>query len=157
MSTFFKSVALQLSHLAKGSLLLATFPDFRVILERAREAGGTTFGNAVYSVKLSKPTSLEMLRADPFGNTYSFSLGDAVQDCEESIVFLPAVDEVARESGLRLLASQNLGQFVREHCSSGQFDDLLAHMQCLPNRGQRISREEWEVVQFYCVAAFGWI
>ena len=74
-----------------------------------------------------------------------------------SVVFLPAVDEVAREKGMRLAAVQNLGEFVRQHCASGEYDEMLVAMACLgKGGGQPISAEEWEVVQFYCVATFCW-
>jgi hypothetical protein len=61
------------------------------------------FGNSVYNLEMMKVGSTdakddasillteEQLAASPWGNEYSFSLGDAVTDCVESIVYLPAV------------------------------------------------------------------
>jgi mRNA (guanine-N7-)-methyltransferase len=145
--------------------MLATFPDYRVMCQRSVASGNATgkFGNDVYSVEFLapvngtvEPLSLDALRTKPFGTQYSFSLGDAVQNCEESVVYLPAVDEVAREKGMRLAAVQNLGDFVRQHCASGDYDDLLVQMSCLGKWGESVSVAEWEVVQFYCVATFCW-
>mmetsp|Transcript_3702 Transcript_3702/g.6593 ORF Transcript_3702/g.6593 Transcript_3702/m.6593 type:complete len:272 (+) Transcript_3702:70-885(+) len=115
-----------------------------------------SFSNDVCSVKFRE--ELPEDAADlAFGSAYSFSLGDAVQDCEEFIVPETRIKAMAAKHGLEMIVSQNLSSFVASKCH--EYESMLHSMAVVGLKTQGrppLSQAEWEAIQLYKVMVFKW-
>ena len=75
----------------------------------------------------------------------------AVEDCEEYLVHLPTLTQLAAQAGLEMLYAKNFTDFFADECEGNV--DLLERMKVLPER-DAISEAEWEVASTYMVIAF---
>ena len=109
------------SQLEPGGFFVGTTPDANVLVSRLRAAPELSFGNGRYQVDFNaRHSSKRFDAAAPFGIGYRFSLNEAVDDCEEYLVHLPAFERLARKHGLQLLFASNFTDFfaqVRRHPS----------------------------------------
>ncbi|GBG33282.1 mRNA cap guanine-N7 methyltransferase [Hondaea fermentalgiana] len=130
-------------------LLLVSTTDADVL--HARQPN---FSNKVCAVSFADP-----LPADPadiaFGSAYSFSLGDAVQDCKEFVVPEARIKAMAARHGLELVVSQNLSAFVSDKCKA--YEAMLHSMSVIGHKTQGrppMSQDEWEAIQLYKMMVF---
>ena len=143
------------SRLAAGGTFVATIPDANVLVRRLRAAPALKFGNALYSVQFAEAHLSKHFdpATGPFGLAYRFSLKEAVEDCEEYLVHMPTLRQLADDAGLELLYAKNFTEFFAEEC--GKNSELLERMKVLPpESGGRLSEEEWEVAHTYQCVAF---
>ena len=91
------------------------------------------------------------LGTDPWGVVYDFTLGegDALDECPESVAYLPALDAIAQDAGFALEVDQNVGSFVEDGAGSERYSGLLARMNVVSGHHRPISEDEWAVVSFY--------
>lgn len=114
---------------------------------------------------------------DIWGLKYYFSLGNAVQNCPEFIVPLPALNEIANKNKLILTYSKQLQNFIVDCTSTSSglnetFIDLLSVMSVLPHQQKdqrnhhnqasnkspsdlrKLTEDEWEAIGVYSVLVF---
>jgi hypothetical protein len=117
----------------------------------------------------------DVTESNVWGLKYYFSLGNAVQNCPEFVVPLPALEQVANKYDLHLIHAKQLQQFVVDCCSSGnsqssdnnnnnannnnaEFVELLDVMSVLPNMkkdgNRKLTQDEWEAIGVYSVLVF---
>ena len=103
------------SQLEPGGFFVGTTPDANVLVSRLRAAPELSFGNGRYQVAFNaRHSSKRFDAAAPFGIGYRFSLNEAVDDCEEYLVHLPAFERLARKHGLQLLFANNFTDFFAQ-------------------------------------------
>jgi hypothetical protein len=149
------------------SAVILTVPDWRVLKARlcaaSRECTGT-FGNDVYNVQFADDmrdrlvalSGEEVKEGDDmeeaaWGIKYSFDLGDAVRDCEESIVHVPSLQGVAAKHGLSVSHFQDLSSFIVHSCDEPCYRGMLGRMKACGGGGRPLSAVEWEAVSLYAV------
>ena len=134
-------------------VFVATIPDANVLVKRLRASSGLSFGNSLYRVEFSQKFASKAFAANasPFGIAYSFSLKEAVEECEEYLVHLPTLKKLARAQGLELLYAANFTDFFANEWA--HHSGLLERMKVLPTEGS-LSQEEWDVAHTYMVVAF---
>lgn len=161
-----------------GSVVLITTVDYRALAHgvpsrpNVSGLGGDrlSFGNKEFAVTMNLSAAAQLRRyyssvwvqgaeaaeaSDGFGMEYSFSLGDAVQDCEEFVVPIPTIVRMAAERGLRLVAAQNFSHLVTESCQDEANRGLLSTMKVLPTDAERaLSQHEWEINGMYASLIF---
>ena len=135
-------------------IFVATIPDANVLVKRLRAADGLSLGNSLYQVAFRPQHASKAFasNASPFGIAYTFSLKEAVDECEEYLVHLPTLKRLARERGLELLYAANFTDFFANEWQ--QHAPLLERMKVLPEDGRPLSQEEWDVAHTYMVVAF---
>lgn len=117
-------------------------------VRRLREADGLHFGNSIYSVTFDDCyASKRFPSSHPFGLSYTFSLAEAVENCQEYLVPLPTLTEIASRCGLVLEESRNFCDFFA--AESGRNLTLLERMKV-----GVVSEDQWEVSHTYMVVAF---
>ena len=114
--------------LQSGGYLLLTLPDSNEIVRRLRSSPSTHFGNEVYEVCFPEGTSKQHLAL--FGARYHFKLHGVV-DCSEFLVYLPALEHLAKRWGLRKVKYASFGQYYAERVKRPASRALLGRMQCL--------------------------
>mmetsp|Transcript_19917 Transcript_19917/g.33572 ORF Transcript_19917/g.33572 Transcript_19917/m.33572 type:complete len:1191 (+) Transcript_19917:54-3626(+) len=104
-----------------------------------------------------------------FGNVYQFSLGDAVQDCEEYIVPFEKVLEIATEVGLRVSSFKcngrdsgtpmalSMNTWISQCCLTSEGLVGLRRVMGVTgdkSAGRDMSTEEWEAISLYMCAVW---
>merc|ERR1712107_61087 len=90
-----------------------------------------------------------------FGNAYSFSLGDAVKDCQEFVVPLEEVSALAAQYGFEMCLSQNLADFVHEKAPS--YINMMHNMSVIGRKAESrgpLTLDEWQAIELYQVLVF---
>ena len=137
----------------------------------SQEEGATvSVGKGVCRLKFDADTLLKVIHPpksleDMFGLQYTFTLvegsdhaagvGEAV-DLPEWLTPIPALEELAKEAGLKLEYATNFHKFYEDRKNPMNFPaahNALYNMKVL-NRNGSISEQEWEVSRMYIAVKF---
>jgi mRNA (guanine-N7-)-methyltransferase len=136
--------------LCPGGFLVGTIPNKDELVARlqsASTAGSSSFGNRLYSVTF--PTDFDM--GSEFGCSYSFSLEDAVTNCEEYLVSKESFVKLATNLGLELVEWLTFEEFRKAYSNKPSFSQLFEDM---VTKKTEVSRDEWEIVNLYSSFVF---
>ncbi len=145
---FFENCA---DRLCPNGFFVGTLPNknelaIRLSAAAAADNGRKSFGNSLYSVTFSND-SLE----SEFGCSYSFSLKDAVEDCEEYVVSKESFVKMAAGVGLELVEWLSFEEFENTFSKVPPFSTLFEER---VSRKVKVSEEEREVVTLYSAFVF---
>ena len=141
-------------------------------MRKLRESDGLRFGNSIVEVKFDDAHKSKTFSSDagPYGIQYTFTLKDAVTDCDEWMVPKAAFVELAEEYGLELVEWRNFHDYVHNKLSGGsggagsgkpgEVSKETAHalwrttMGCGGVEEATLSEDEWEAAYLYTVFVF---
>jgi hypothetical protein len=93
-----------------------------------------------------------------FGLRYLFTLGDAVQDCEEFAVHIPSLVAVAAANGFRCKSATAFGEIVSDAQSADAdaFATLAQDIGVRPkdSKDAALSDEDFDISQLYTALVF---
>jgi mRNA (guanine-N7-)-methyltransferase len=151
--------------LRPGGYFIGTTVDANVLVRKLREADGLRFGNDVVEVRFHEASASKLFPESrgPFGLRYSFTLRDAVTDCDEWMVPKKQFVELAEEFGLELVEWANFHEFVGRRLGVRNADaerrnrarDLWRQTAGgkTPEESQ-MTEDEWEAARLYAAFAF---
>ncbi|XP_033125313.1 mRNA cap guanine-N7 methyltransferase-like [Anneissia japonica] len=161
--------------LKPGGYFIGTTPNANELVKRLQESEGVSFGNEVYRITFENKDSFPL-----FGCKYDFHL-DGVVDCPEFLVYMPLMQEMAKEFDMELVCHKTFKEYFDEYSSTKEGASLLQKMKALQhislensdeyqgksefhhveekyssveNKRSHIgtlSKSEWEATSLYCV------
>mmetsp|Transcript_12988 Transcript_12988/g.16232 ORF Transcript_12988/g.16232 Transcript_12988/m.16232 type:complete len:879 (-) Transcript_12988:876-3512(-) len=152
------------SSLSNGGIFLATIINWTELY--AMLESGTSIGD-LCSVSAS-PQSIAAMAKLPLndaiphiaGIQYTFSLGDAVEECDEFLIHTPTLQALAKQRGLSLMLAQPFPDFLVEAHTRDPtaFSKLAADMGVRPkntdNNKDPLSEDQFRVASLYAVLIF---
>ena len=166
--------------LRPGGHFIGTTVDANVLVRKLREADGTRFGNSIVEVTFDERHKSKLFPPEgagpdggggPFGLQYTFTLQDAVTECDEWMVPKAMFVELAEEYGLELVEWRNFHDYVHRTLSGagdggdgngrpGGISKETAHALWRTSMGGKgvsertLSEDEWEAAYLYAVFVF---
>ncbi|KAJ1976231.1 mRNA cap guanine-N7 methyltransferase [Dimargaris xerosporica] len=137
------------AYLRPGGHIIATIPNANWLVKKVRSVPDLAFGNSIYTVKFKTKDQFS-----GFGDTYSFALQDAIDDCPEYLIHLPTLEDLGRQYNLRLVKARPFHEFYRDYLDNPELVRLLYRMHVLGPNGESMSAEEWEAVGLYMAVVF---
>ncbi|XP_071959248.1 mRNA cap guanine-N(7) methyltransferase-like isoform X2 [Antedon mediterranea] len=163
--------------LKPGGYFIGTTPNSTELVKRLKESDGVSYGNEVYKITFENKDSFPI-----FGCKYDFYL-DGVVNCPEFLVYIPLLQEMAKEFDMELVSHKTFKNIFDEHKSTREGATLLQKMKALQhiplekhelysdnsefdhiknyssmeNKSNNIgtlSQSEWEASSLYCAFVF---
>ena len=124
--------------LAPGGRFVGTTVDSQELVRRLRDAGGTTFGNALYRVACTHDYDTGF---SVFGNgaRYTFTLDGAVDGLPEYLVDMPTLLRAAMHHGLALVPAETarFTSYVKAHLDTDVANAIFTRT-CTPDENEII-------------------
>lgn len=156
-SAFDKLFKTIMNHVKDNTYILITLVDhstiiraYNEVLVTDKECGyckkkNNCFGNSIFHIKF-KNFSIN----NKFGNKYSFTLKEAISDCDEFLVHCGELVNVFEQNGFELIENKGFNDFLNIH--SKNFSFLKKRM--VP---YELKNDEKEVMNLYRVIVFKYV
>lgn len=113
--------------LKPGGFFIGTTPNAYEIVKRLRKTEGMCFRNEVFGVSY---LGADKENIPLFGAKYDFHL-EGVVDCPEFVTYIPAMEKLAEQYGMKLVSSKPFAEYFSEQVAENDGRGLIGRMQAL--------------------------
>lgn len=147
------------NYLRPGGSFIATFPNAEYIIEehlQVRNTDSVHYNDNKKKYKIVKESKEEDVKnkgvIDNFGQSYTFSMGEMVQNVPEFLVYRDTFEKLANDAGLQLITWEPFQTYYSTKTLDPTYRDLAVKLQVLPeaHKGNLLPAESaWETAKLY--------